>query len=315
MTPRPALAAAFCLLLLVPTACARQPVPRPEIRADPVELGGASRVGELRLLGAWTLTATTPEFGGISAAVPEGDRLWLLSDRCRLFELTWRQPPPDRPAKLPILAQRELAHADGRPLDSEAMLLLPGGGLVVADEGCGCLVSFAAGAARPSGPPRPVAGLGGGGGELNQGIEALAGLPDGALLAIGEAEDGGADRHRAVTMSGRDARTRYYRAAPGFRPTDAAVSGPYLFVLERRVSLLGGWQSRLVALPRERLDSEDSLAGRELAILSGPRIGENHEALAVLRDGGAGYRFLIVADDNFSPLQRTLLVALDWQPG
>jgi len=210
--------------------------------------------------------------------------------------------------------QRELAHADGRPLDAEAMLLLPGGGLVVADEGCGCLVSFAAGAARPTGPSRPVPGLGGG--ELNQGVEALAGLPDGALLAIGEAEDGGADRHRAVRMGGgRDARTRYYRSAPGFRPTDAAASGPYLFVLERSVSILGGWRSRLVALARDRLDdAEATLAERELAVLSGPRIGENHEALAVVRDG-AGYRILLIADDNFSPLQRTLLVALEWLPG
>jgi hypothetical protein len=57
------------------------------------------------------------------------------------------------------------------------------------------------------------------------------------------------------------------------------------------------------------------LAGRELATLSGLSLGENHEALAVRRGEDGAYRLLVVSDDNFHPLQRTLLLELRWRLG
>jgi hypothetical protein len=106
-----------------------------------------------------------------------------------------------------------------------------------------------------------------------------------------------------------------YRSRAGFRPTDAAAAGAHLFVLERSVSLLGGWRARIVAVPLSELpdDAGGIIEGRELAMLAGPNLGENHEALVAIA-AGSGYRLLVLADDNFSPLQRTLLVALAWSP-
>jgi hypothetical protein len=54
--------------------------------------------------------------------------------------------------------------------------------------------------------------------------------------------------------------------------------------------------------------------GRELATIS-EAVGENYEALAV-RPAIDGNRFelILVSDDNFSPLQRTLLLELRWRP-
>ena len=54
-------------------------------------------------------------------------------------------------------------------------------------------------------------------------------------------------RRCALPRAGR--RRLRYRAKAGFLPTDAEVAGDQLFVLERRLSLLGGWQARIVAVP------------------------------------------------------------------
>ena len=54
--------------------------------------------------------------------------------------------------------------------------------------------------------------------------------------------------------------------------------------------------------------------GRELATISGG-VGENYEALAVRpATDGDGFELILVWDDNFSPLQRTLLLELRWRP-
>ena len=107
----------------------------------------------------------------------------------------------------------------------------------------------------PKTKPRPLAGGFAEHRPTNEGVETLALLPDGALLAIAEGawfDDG---LHAAVRMAGDGSVPLRYRAATGFLPTDAEVAGDQLFVLERRLSLLGGWQARVVAVPLAELPS------------------------------------------------------------
>jgi hypothetical protein len=316
----PAVRASAVVLLLLPCLACAQPSPpaaRPEIRGELI--GSAQdrlpeRLGLLDLEGAWALTGTTPAFGGISGIRHDGGRLLLLSDRSRLFVLAW--PPADgRPFTAAILEERALAGADGRPLDAEALAVLPDGRLLVADEGRNRLELFAADGTRAT-ASRPVAGLASGGGTPNEGLEALTVLPDGSWLALreGSAEDG--SWHPAVWLRGDAPEPLRYQAAAGFMPTDADVAGDQLFVLERRLSLLGGWQARVVAIPLASLRDRPGgpIVGRELATLSGRLIGENYEGLAASRGEDGAYRLLVIADDNLNALQQTLLLALRWRP-
>lgn len=272
------------------------------------------RLGHLRVEGAWALTSGEPAFGGISGARLAGDRLWLVSDRSRLLALDWRAPAPGRSFRLALLDLEALAHADGAELDAEALELLPGDDRLVADEERGWVVYFPAGGGPPRGEPWKPPGFAARAGD-NAGVEALARLPDGSLLAVGEGEEGGLDRHRAVRRTEEGDVALVYRSAPGFRPTDAAATGDHLFVLERGVSLVGGWRARIAAVPLDRLPDAPgaTFAGGELAVLDGPRLGENHEALAV-EARGDGYRLLVLSDDNFLAFQRTLLLVLTWSP-
>lgn len=293
------------LSVLATSACAHQPpAARPEVQAVALT-AGAERIGELRLDGAWSLSADMPEFGGISGARITGDRLLLLSDRSHLFELAWAWPMASRSFQAPLLGQRALADRRGRPLDAEALALGPDGRLLVADEGASRVIAFAG--ERVVGKATGLQELAPAG--SNTGIEAIELLPGGDLLALAEDGDAG------LRVS-RDARHRLrYRAAEGFRPTDLAAVPPWLFVLERRLSLFGGWQARLVAVPLAVLDdgSDPVIEGRELATISGGRLGENYEALAAVR-GPEGFRLMVVSDDNFNAFQRTLLLSLLWVP-
>jgi hypothetical protein len=144
----------------------------------------------------------------------------------------------------------------------------------------------------------------------------LARLPDGSLLAISEGAWTGGDLHAAVRLGEGGAVALRYRAAEGFSPTDADAAGEHLFVLERRVSLFGGWQARLVAVRVADLPDRAGavIEGEELALISGPELGENYEAISVRAVTDGGYRLVVVSDDNLNALQRTQLLELSWAP-
>ena len=55
------------------------------------------------------------------------------------------------------------------------------------------------------------------------------------------------------------------------------------------------------------------LAGEELARLEPPLTIDNFEGIAITRGAGSGARLYIVSDDNYSILQRTLLLMFELQ--
>jgi hypothetical protein len=309
------------VLLACLLACAPQPQARPEVRAVPLHRAdGAApppeRLGRLRLLRAYELRSPDRDFGGISGAALDGERLLLLSDRSRLFELAWPADPPGGPFSAALVAERELGSVGERQLDTEALALEPDGSLLVADEQFGQLLLFATGSAEPQGPPRQLPGAFAEPRAANNGVETVARLADGSLLAISEGAWAGGSLHAAVRLGEGGPVALRYRAAEGFSPTDAGAAGEHLFVLERRVSLFGGWQARVAAVRLADLPDREGgvIEGEELALISGPELGENYEALAVRTATDDGYRLVVVSDDNLNALQRTQFLELSWAP-
>ena len=311
----------WAALLLLLVGCAQQPAAGAvQVRAVPLAAADDAslpqQIGALQLVGAYELLARDRDFGGISAVRRQGDRLLLLSDRSHLFELAWPIHGAGQAFTMPLLRERELGTAAGRPLDAEAMALGPGDGLLVADEETGRLLAFLPGQSRPARRPIDLPGPFMAHRPTNEGVEALARLPDGSLVALSEGawEPGG--NHSLVRIGDDGVQLLQYQCPAGFQPVDADVAGDRLFVLERRISLLRGWQSRIVAMPLGALDDPKAtvIAGQELAVVSGALLGENYEGLSVETMPEGGFRLLIVADDNFNEFQRTKLLELAWQP-
>ncbi|WP_307353709.1 esterase-like activity of phytase family protein [Azospirillum picis] len=219
------------------------------------------------------------------------------------------------------LAVEEGASASKSRVDAEDLTRLPDGGWLVTLERDHRILRYPSGAAGPDGilaaiplPPQVAAQA-----PRNSGLEALTRLPDGRLLTMEEGRDDGDRSRRAwVTRPGladglprdpADWGSFTYLAAPRYRPTAVApLPDGGAVVLERRVSLLGGWSSRLVRLAPAQIQAGAVAEGEELGRLEAPLLNDNFEGIAT-RPGPDGATLIyLVSDNNFSMLQRTYLV-------
>ncbi|MFB3060752.1 MAG: esterase-like activity of phytase family protein, partial [Candidatus Binatia bacterium] len=109
------------------------------------------------------------------------------------------------------------------------------------------------------------------------------------------------DRNRFYSIS--------YLQSDGFEPTDiSSLPNGDLLLLERRYNLLRGAMVRVRRLPATDIRPGARLKGEELALLKAPFEVDNFEGLAVHQHPTAGTLLYMISDDNYSFLQRTLLL-------
>ncbi len=297
-----------------------------DVRANPITTFERSdptrtRFGKLEFRGGIELTSSYRAFGGLSALRLSGggERFLAISDKGRWFR--GRILYADgRPAGLADVEAAPALGPDGRPLsargwyDTES-IAEDGGTLYVGIERVNQIVRFDYGKdgllARgvPIAVPPEVKRL-----PYNKGLEALvfvpAGLPlAGTLLALSERGLDATGNLMGFLIGGPSPGIFSIKRIDEFDISDAALlpEGD-LLVLERRFTWLTG-----IAMRIRRI----ALAGiRPGTIVDGPILIEadmshqidNMEGLAVHR-GAAGETVLtLISDDNFSPLQRTVLL-------
>lgn len=286
-----------------------------EVRARsialPPKLAAGRRIGELELAAAFELTSADRRFGGLSGMLVEGDRLTAVGDRATLWTARIRRDSSGVLAGLYHWQVEAIGAVDrlGGP-DVESLARLPDGSLVAAAEGP--VRPLLLDGRMPAGLDRMAATFA----DLpfNEGIEALTTLPDGSVLALAEASEG-EGLHRTVVFGSDGVRELRYRAPSGFAPTGADRIGDRIVVLERRLSLLGGLEARLAVLDIAELRQGAVIEGRELARLGIDSIAENFEGVAAAPAAGGRTAIYLLADDNFNPLQRTVLLQLLWREG
>jgi len=147
----------------------------------------------------------------------------------------------------------------------------------------------------------------------NGGLESLAVLADGRLLAIAETLRGpGGDVAAWLRAPQGSWSTTAYRPAPGLVATDiCGMADGSVLVLERGFTWLGGFRGRLVDVPAAAL-SAPVIEGSTILALEPPLPTENWEGVSAFRHAGRGL-VALVSDDNESPLQRGLLLVLGWR--
>ena len=251
--------------------------------------------------------AGSDHVGGLSAALLlDDDRLMLASDRGWLLEARMRFGAGGRLVDLVDWRRSRPPLPAGWSRDLEG-LAASEGNLLLSVEEPPHVIRFEG---AVDAPERVASYLtwDSFGFEANRGFEALVDLPDGGWLAI--AETAWAEGHTAVTRDGRRFR---YQAADGFAPTGADRVGARIFVLERRVSMLGGWQARVACLDLAALGRAGLLAPVELARLDANAGIDNMEGIVALARGD-DVDLLLVSDDNQSPFQQSLVLHYRWTP-
>jgi hypothetical protein len=307
----PGLLVGACLL----GACQAHPA-EPLVRAYPVPLqeDQPDRVAldALRFEAGFALGGADPRFGGLSGLwlAPDGHEIVMASD----YGTIWRATLEHENDRLIGFAGWQVAElgpvagdADGR-IDAEALADDAAGGLVVAVEGALPLRRIARDDPA-SAEPLPAADDLGEASDGNAGIEALATLADGRLLALSEGVFAAPGELEAWLIEDGHVTPLRYLVSDGFVPTGADRLDDTIYIVERRFSLLdGGFASRIVALDVGQIRQGGPLRGHPLAHLGRPAISENFEGIGV-RHGADGRTLIyLVADDNFLPLQRTLLL-------
>ena len=274
-------------------------------------------LGALTWLGTLELRSPDPRFGGLSALLvsPDGADLTAVSDKGYRVQFGLQHDAGGRLTGTTGGLIAPLRGRDGLPmesrldLDAEALARLPGGAVAVGFEHNHRLWRYAGAEAPLAGvptalafPPKPNA-LG-----QNSGFEAISELAGGGLLAIAEGNNNAGESPAFLWRDGRW-HGMTYRRDGGFRPTGAALlpDGDIL-VVERFFTILEGVKIRLVRLPAASLRPGADLSGTVLATLIPPVALDNVEGVDARRGENGETLIYLISDDNYNPLQRTLLL-------
>ncbi|MFN3387952.1 MAG: esterase-like activity of phytase family protein [Allosphingosinicella sp.] len=277
--------------------------PIPLDRSDPRQ----DRLGGLVYLGGWALIADNPLFGGVSALHVEGGEATAFSDSGSI--LRFPLPPVSGPATVRIAPLPDGPGTGERKIDRDVEAAVLRGRLAwIAFERGNAVWRYDRNGWRAKGAAAPEAMERWSG---NRGAEAMVRLPDARFLVFAEGrkrESAAVLFHGDPSVPGTRTERLRYRPPRGYRVTDAALlPDGRILLLNRRFQLLDGVSAKLVVLRPARWREGDVLRGEEVAHLRAPMSVDNMEALAVAEEGGRTILW-IASDDNFNPLQRTLLM-------
>jgi hypothetical protein len=312
----PVLAVLLLLAACQATSGAESP-PNVQARefAFPVRSGEQFDFGQLEFRAGFVLASSDPRFGGLSGlwVAQGGARLIAASDRGTLWLAEPEHAADGTLIRLAGWQAIDPGTVPGDPpqRDAEA-LAVAGDDLVIAYEGAHRLrrVPLAAPASPAAALPTPAALAE----PHNFGIEALVALEDGALLAIAEGVRTPTGDLAAWLIEGDRIASLAYVPAAGFAPTGADRLDDTVYVLERRLSLLGGLAARVVMLDAAAIRPGARLVGRELGLLRPPALSENFEGIAARRGPDGGVLLYLLSDDNYTALLRSLLLQFAVRP-
>jgi hypothetical protein len=297
-----------------------------EIQAEPItgfDIRDPARrqFGLLEFRGGLVLRSSSKNFGGISAirVAADGAHFLALTDRGWWFRGRLLYAGT-RPSGIADAEMAPILGADGKPLaargwyDTEA-IAEDGATLYVGIERVHQIVRFDYGKegllarGRAIAQPPGLRSL-----PANKGIEALVFVPKGlplagTLIAISERGLDKTGNLNAFLIGGSTPGAFAIKRSSSYDITDAALlpRGDIL-LLERRF----GWASGL-AIRVRRIALGDIKPGAlaDGAVLFEADLGyeiDNMEGLSVHRVAGGEIVLTLISDDNFSPIQRTLLL-------
>ena len=325
--PGPSVSRFFVAAAMLVAAAPAMAQGRIEVHATPIPFFDYSnhelrRFGKLEFRGGLQLTSPSKAFGGLSSLIMERDGSHFLSatDNGRWLRgrITYSGSAPSG------IVDAEMAPmlgADGKRLaargwwDTESLAKDDAGNVYVGIERVHRVVKFDFGKngfrARgvPIAVPPEFKSM-----PLNQSIEALAVAPQshplaGSLIVISEADLDAAGNIKAWLLGGPSPGAFAVKRTDDFDVTDCALlPDGDLLILERRISWLRGPAARIRRIAAGAVRPGAIVDGEQLLYADVKQQFDNFEGLGVHRTAKGETVLTIISDDNFSALQRTLLM-------
>lgn len=312
-----------CLVLvaLIGAACAQAvrlaplppgaPAVAVEIERVPLDAvnTGTSALGEFRFVGGIAVrpTDSTVRLHGLSdLEVLPDDSLVAIGDE---GEIVHARLELDATGRLSGVRDVELARMrdqNGRPLaaketsDAEGLAVLPNGDLLVSFERQHRIWRYPVGGGPPVDAPSPLVTF-----PENGGMEALAADPTRGPVAYLTAGEESGQTWRCSLTAGCSAGPTIDKG-----PEFGVVAARH-YAADRTVWLLRSFDPATGNVIIIRIVDDRGRTIHEER-LRRPLTVDNFEGVSVVRRRGGVLRFYILSDDNFSPEQRTLLLAFDW---
>jgi hypothetical protein len=321
MTMRPPLkmlpiAVALAAALLPPAAAAQTTEEVPLLTPVPLDPANPAlqAVGPLRFVAGYQLALDKDNWGGFSDlcvyADPDGgSRLIAIGDTGTDATLGFTGTP-EALGEIAVIRLFALRTPDGRRLndkeagDAEAMVCDSPERRIIAFEHQHRLWAYEGDTVTALPFPYEARML-----SPNEGIEGLARLGDGRLFMIAEgAQD--ADRSPAWVETGDGGWAELaIRRSERFQPTGLArLPDGDLLLLERFYTPEQGPAARISLIREITIEADAEIRPQELARLTPPLTVDNFEGIAVAPAADGGTLVFLLSDDNFNPLQRTLLL-------
>jgi len=292
------------------------------LRSDPVKHIAIDRVdlgppppGLLRLTGSWRMTSEHGWFGGFSSLVSgPGRNLFAATDRGFLLGLDLAG---DRPRAIPGSFRFVGVPGRGRReyVDMEAITRDPATGTLWASfENDNLVMRFPPDGTRTVYAPPEMAKW-----DENSGPETMERLADGRFLILSEgSEDNGMVDRPALLYPGDPLRggkplAFRFNCSAAYSPVDAAqLPDGRLLILMRQVryTIPATFDAVIMVADPATIRAGGHWRGEVIQHLAGSGFGENFEGISFVPDLSDPRKgsIWVVADDNFSVFQRSLLL-------
>jgi hypothetical protein len=280
-----------------------------------------TRFGALEFRGGLALTSKFPAFGGISALTiePGGSRFLALTDSATWLRgrILYRD---GRPVGIADAEMAPMLGPDGKRLsasgwyDTESLTEL-GGMFYAGIERVEKIVRFdirghgLEARGEPIAVPDDFKTF-----TYNKSLECLTSPPkgsplDGTLIAITEHSLDSQGNHRSFLIRGKQFERFSVKRSDEFDVSDCTIMPPDdLLLLERRLSLARGIAIRIRRVPLASIRPGANVGGTSLIEADLGYQIDNMEGIAVHRNESGETIITLMSDDNFSPIQRNLLL-------
>ena len=280
------------------------------------------RFGQLEFRGGLELASKYGAFGGLSAIHLDAQGVHLLGVTDKGSWLRGRIVyRGGRPAGIADAEMAPILGPDGKPLaarhwyDAESLAQGADGMFYVGIERVEKIVRFDIGRdgltarGQPISVPADFRTL-----TRNKSLECLAAAPKGsahagALIAVTERSLDAAGNLRGFLLKGAQADRFSVKRSDEYDVTDCAILPPGdLLLLERRYSLVSSLGMRIRRIALDAIKAGAVVDGHQLIEADLGQQIDNMEGIAVHRNARGETIITLVSDDNFSPIQRSLLL-------